>query len=301
MARTARNLGSVARTTSPRLALLAAALLASCAGAGHPAHEAYSYPIDEPGGLPAGYVLKWSDDFEGTGLPDASRWAYDTHANRTGWYNGELQYYASARSENSRVEGGRLVIEAREESAAAFPDAKSGAPQEYTSGRLVTQGKQAWTYGFVEVRARIPCGKGIWPAIWLLSAKAGAQWPRDGEIDMMEHINAEARVHFTVHTADRNHANRTQATVQRSQELCDGAFHDYQLTWSAGELKLGMDGRNYFQYRDEGLGYGQWPFNGPQYLLLNVAVGGSWPGAPDGSTQFPARMEIEHVRVYQAH
>ncbi|HYD41036.1 MAG TPA: glycoside hydrolase family 16 protein [Anaeromyxobacter sp.] len=284
-----------------RLALLGAALLAGCAGAGGgKGVEPYSYSIDEAGGLPAGYVLAWSDEFDGAGLPDASKWAYDTHANRTGWYNAELQYYANARTENSRVENGVLVIEARKESAAGFADAKSGAPQEYTSARLVTQGKQSWTYGFFEVRARIPCGKGIWPAIWLLSAKPDMRWPRDGEIDMMEHVNSEDRVHFTVHTADRNHAIQTQASVERSLELCDGAFHDYQLTWTAGEIKLGMDGRNYFQYRDEGLGYGQWPFNGPQYLLLNIAVGGSWPGAPDGSTQFPARMEVEHVRVYRA-
>lgn len=283
------------------LALLGAALLASCAGAGGgKGVEPYGYSIDEAGGLPAGWVLAWSDEFDGTGLPDASKWAYDTHANRTGWYNAELQYYANARTENSRLEDGRLVIEARKESAAGFPDAKSGAPQEYTSARLVTQGKQTWTYGFIEVRAKLPCGKGIWPAIWLLSAKANMQWPLDGEIDMMEHVNAEDRVHFSVHTGDRNHTKGTQATVQRSVALCDGAFHDYQLTWTAGELKLGMDGRNYFQYRDEGAGYGQWPFGGPQYLLLNVAVGGSWPGAPDSTTQFPAQMEVEHVRVYRA-
>lgn len=307
MARPVRTVSAPAR--SARLgfsASLAAAFLAGCAGAGGAGGggggeaEPYAYPIDEPGGLPPGVVLKWSDEFDGTGLPDASKWAYDTHANRTGWYNGELQYYANARPENSRLEGGRLVIEARRESAGGFADARSGAPQEYTSARLVTQGRQSWTYGFFEVRARISCGKGIWPAIWLLSAKPGAQWPRDGEIDVLEHVNEEDRVHFSVHTQDRNHTRGTQATVARSLEMCDGAFHDYQLTWTADSIKIGMDGRNSFQYRDEGLGYGQWPFDGPQYLLLNIAVGGSWPGAPDASTPFPARMEVEHVRVYQA-
>lgn len=282
------------------LAWLAAGLLAACGAGGGAARGSYAYAIDEPGGKPEGWVEVWSDEFDGTGLPDADRWAYDTHANRLGWYNGELQYYASARTENSRVEDGRLVIEARKESAEDFPDSRSVDPQEYTSARLITQGKQSWTYGFFEVRARIPCGKGIWPAVWLLAAKPGAQWPRDGEIDMLEHVNDEDRVHFTVHTADRNHTLGTQATVTRQAPVCDGAFHDYQLTWTAGELKLGMDGRNYFQYRDEGLGYGQWPFDGPQYLLLNIAVGGSWPGAPDSTTPFPARMEVEHVRVYQA-
>ncbi len=125
------------------------------------------------------------------------------------------------------------------------------------------------------------------------------QWPDDGEIDMMEHVNTEARTNFSVHTRDRNHVRKTQATVERSLEMCDGAFHDYQLTWTPQSLKLGMDGRNYLQYRNEGLGYGQWPFDGPQYLLLNVAVGGNWPGAPDQTTHFPQEMLVDYVRVYQ--
>jgi beta-glucanase (GH16 family) len=280
-------------------ALLAAASLTACSThAPGISSGPTSYAIDEPGGMPVGYALVWSDEFDKNGLPDSSKWGYDVHANATGWYNKELQYYALARKENSRVENGMLIIEARKESAEAFPDSK-GLPQEYTSARLVTNDKASWKYGFFEVRAKVPCGQGLWPAIWTLADVPVLRWPLDGEIDLMEHVNDGAEIHFAVHTAAHNHAQNTQASNTNYVVVCDGSFHLYQLTWTADEIKIGMDGRNYLRYRNEGKGIEQWPFNEPQYMLLNVAVGGSWPGSPNDSTVFPARMEVDYVRIYQ--
>ncbi len=289
-------------------ALLAIALLGACAdsssdinsssggssGGNTPAFEA----IDEMGGMPVGYSLVWNDDFNtsGTLLPDATKWGYDTHANPTGWYNNELQYYANARLQNSRVENGALVIEAHLESTSGFAD-NNGQP--YTSARLVTQGRASWTYGFIEVRAKIPCGQGSWPAIWMLADVPNLQWPLDGEIDIMEHVNDTDDIQFSVHTQQHNHAQGTQATHQNQIVVCDNSFHRYQLTWTSDQILIGMNDRNYLRYTNQGNGKSQWPFYGPQYLLLNIAVGGDWPGAPDASTVFPMRMEVDFVRVYQ--
>ncbi|HEX4847373.1 MAG TPA: glycoside hydrolase family 16 protein, partial [Novosphingobium sp.] len=152
---------------------LAAALAAAAATAqpaatpAAPAAQPAKPAATEPHRQPKGYVLVFADEFDGTGLPDPAKWAYDTHRNQQGWYNQEKQYYSAARSENSRLENGRLVIEARAETLdrARFPD---WGGQSYTSARLFTQGRAAWTYGFFEIRAKLPCGVGTWPAIWML-------------------------------------------------------------------------------------------------------------------------------------
>ena len=141
-------------------------LMAGCAGRPATAPGPGPASIDEPGGLPAGYQLVWADEFEGGPLPAPARWAYDTHRNRQGWYNDEQQYYAAERADNARVEGGRLVITARRENTAAFAD---GGGQGYTSARLFTKGRASWTYGFFEIRAKLPCGRGTWPAVWTLA------------------------------------------------------------------------------------------------------------------------------------
>jgi beta-glucanase (GH16 family) len=208
-----------------------------------------------------------------------------------------MQYYALQRKENSRVENGKLIIEARHESAEDFEDSMM---QEYTSARLITRGRVSWTYGYFEIRAKIPCGQGLWPAIWMLGESADRRWPRNGEIDIMEHINSESGVHFSFHTDAHNHVARTQVTTTRNETLCDGSFHTYQVHWTPKEVKIGMDGSYDLTYPNEGKGIEQWPFESPQYLILNVAVGGDWPGKPNESTVFPARMEVDYVRVYQA-
>ena len=245
-----------------------------------------------------GYRLVWSDEFETPGLPDPANWAYDTHANATGWYNNELQYYAADRPENARVEDGKLIIEARREALDTLPD---HGGQTYSSARLVTAGLHSWTYGFFEVRAKIPCGKGTWPAIWMLSENA-TDWPLDGEIDIMEHVGHDKGViHGTVHTEAFNHTRGTQRGGQkRVRDACE-AFHDYQVLWTPETIRFGIDGGGYHEFRNDGSGdVERWPFDKPFHLILNIAVGGDWGGAEGVSERsFPARMEIEHVRVWQ--
>jgi len=169
--------------------------------------------ISETGGIPSGFRLAWSDEFDVAGLPDAARWSYDTERNSAGWYNNELQYYADARSENSRIENGMLTITARREdlSAAGLSD---WSGQRYSSARLITRDTATWTYGFVEVRAKLPCGRGSWPAIWMLSKPPQTRWPDDGEIDIMEHVGFDAGViHGTVHTGAFNGARGNQKSA----------------------------------------------------------------------------------------
>ena len=147
--------------------------------------------------IPAGYQQVWADEFDAEGLPDPSKWAYDTGMNKAGWHNRELQYYAGPRADNAVVKGGRLVITARKE---ALADATDWGGQRYTASRLITLGKRDWTYGFFEIRAKLPCGKGSWPAIWMLNSQG--VWPAGGELDIMEHVGREqGRVFSTVHTA----------------------------------------------------------------------------------------------------
>ena len=142
-------------------------------------------PAAQPAALsvPAGYTLVWSDDFNVPGAPDAAKWSFDTERNKAGWHNHELQYYSRDRTENAEVRDGKLVITARKEALASAAD---WGRQRYTSARLLTRGKAAWTYGFFEIRAKLPCGKGTWPAIWLLGSQGG--WPAGGELDIAEHI-----------------------------------------------------------------------------------------------------------------
>lgn len=246
----------------------------------------------------AGWTLAWSDEFSVDGLPDASKWDYDTERNAVGWFNNELQYYARERPDNARVEGGRLIITARKESLPTAPDYGG---QQYTSARLVTRGKADWTYGFIEVRAKLPCGQGTWPAIWMLGS--GGRWPDDGEIDILEQGGQDkTRVLGTVHTRAYNYFNGSLGVGRgASAPLPDAcsAFHNYQLTWSAQRIELGVDGAVYMVFDNPGTGdRARWPFDRPQYLILNLAIGGDLGGPVDPAftTQ---QMEVDYVRVYR--
>lgn len=283
-----RRLGALALTL---MSTLAACSTAQTGNGPRPA------AIDEAGGMPAGYKLVWADEFETGPLPDPSKWAYDTHRNSAGWYNNERQYYAANRAENARVENGRLVITARKEDATPFPD---GGGQEYTSARLFTKDRQSWTYGFFEIRAKLPCGLGTWPAIWTLADSGG--WPDGGEIDIMEHVGFEQGVvHGSVHTRAYHHAINTHRTNKVTRaDVCE-QFHRYQLTWTPERITIGIDDRNYFSFRNDGSGdRAKWPFDRPQHLLLNIAVGGDWGGQRGVNPKaFPVSMEVDYVRVYQ--
>ena len=249
-------------------------------------------PASVPMAVPAGYTLAWSDDFSGEGGPDATKWSYDTGRNREGWHNRERQYYSRDRTQNAEQRDGRLVITARKETLSSAAD---WGRQRYTSARLITRGKAEWTYGFFEIRARLACGKGTWPAIWMLGSQG--DWPAGGELDIMEHIGHQpGRVFSTVHSAGGSGGSGAGAATQ-VPDACT-AFHDYQMHWTRQGIRFGIDGVEHFEYLNPGTGSVRWPFDAPQFLILNIAIGGDLGGQIDDSI-FPVSMEVEHVRVHQ--
>jgi licheninase len=243
--------------------------------------------------------LVWRDEFGGRAL-DLRKWRYDTAFNKHGWFNKERQYYSAGRPQNIRVAGGRLTIEARQErlDPARYPD---WGGQDYTSARIVSKGA-GWTYGFYEIRARLPCARGAWPAIWMLPV-AMRKWPDDGEIDIMEQVGAEPNVIYsTLHTGLFNHVLKTQRSAQKLVPTSCTAFHIYQLDWRPEVITIGVDGRGILRVRnDQPGGKGAWPFNVPFDLILNLAIGGDWAGAKGiDDAAMPQRMEVDYVRVWQS-
>ena len=238
-----------------------------------------------------GWNLVWSDEFSQSdgSKPDSAKWSYDIGG--TGWGNNELQYYTD-RTENARIEGGNLVIEAR---------AENFGGRNHTSARLLTRNKASWTYGRMEARIRIPRWKGIWPAFWMLGANIGSvNWPNCGEIDIMENIGSlPSTLYGTVHGPGYSGAGGISGnTVLAGAALADD-FHVYAVEWEENRIRWFLDGQAYFTVTPASLPNGsQWVFNQPQFILLNLAVGGNWPGNPDGNTTFPQRMTIDYVRVY---
>ncbi len=242
--------------------------------------------------MPAGYQLVWADEFEKDGLVDENNWVYDTEANRTGWYNNEKQYYSSRRAENANVEGGILKLTARKE---ALTSATDYGGQAYTSARLITRGKREFTLGYIEVRAKMPCGLGSWPAIWMLGTSAG--WPDGGEIDIMEHVGKEpTRIIGTVHNRSTagTWGNGNQITIPTA---CSD-FNLYQIEWTADKIDWFVNGTKFHTYTNAKTGNAQWPFDKPFFLLLNLAVGGDLGGPVDDSI-FPNTYEVDYVRIYQ--
>ena len=249
---------------------------------------------------PPGYHLVWRDEFAVPGDPDPRRWAYDTAFNKRGWHNGEKQYYSARRKRNARVEAGRLIVEALADGPTLRSRTDYGN-QAFSSARLVTRGKAQWTYGYFEVRAKLPCGRGVWPAIWTLSAREPMRWPLDGEIDIMEHVGHEAGVvHQSVHTGAYNHQKNTHKTAQTKVADACGAFHLYQLHWTPDAIRMGINGVETFRFNKPSSDRAEWQFDGPHYLLLNIAVGGTWGGAKGiDDAAFPTRMEVDYVRIWQ--
>lgn len=250
----------------------------------------------------SGYRLVFSDEFERDGLPDPAKWNYAVRANTTGWHNHELQYYSARRLSNARVENGSLIIEARNErlDPRAYPD---WGGQNFSSARLNTRGRASWLFGYVEVRARVSCVRGTWPAIWMLPADERAPWPAAGEIDIMEHVGAEPRVvRQTVQDLTHNFVEGTQWTAATGVSDACGRFHVYRMWWGARRIRFGIDDKLTLTVdRPSGPASKSWPFDDQRFvLIINLAVGGDW-GASAGvdSGSFPARMEVDYVRVYQ--
>jgi len=238
-------------------------------------------------------TLVWSDEFDNAGLPDASKWSYDTDGNASGWGNNEKQYYTSGRLLNSEVKGGLLYINAIREDYQGF---------KYTSARLVTRQKGDWLYGRIEVKAKLPDGRGMWPAIWMLPTDwAYGGWPKSGEIDIMENVGYDPYVIVaSAHTESYNHVIGTQKNNKMTVADCYTNFHVYALEWEATEYRVYVDNTLYFTFKNEGTGPKVWPFDKRFHLLLNVAVGGNWGGAQGiDDTIFPRTMIVDYVRVYQ--
>ncbi|MGA2867466.1 MAG: glycoside hydrolase family 16 protein [Verrucomicrobiota bacterium] len=255
----------------------------------------------------AQWKLVWSDEFDRAGLPDPAKWGYETGFVR----NNEAQYYTRQRSENARVENGMLIIEARREQFKNPDEAAEAKGQgqsrrrresaEYTSASLTTRGKAGWTYGRVEVRAKLPKGRGTWPAIWMLGTNREAGWPACGEIDIMEEVGYEPGIiQAHIHTAKYNHVKHTSKGAQITVPDASEAFHVYAVEWDKDQMDFYVDSQKYFSYRNEGTGAEAWPFDKEQYLILNLAIGGAWGGAKGiDESIFPQRYYIDYVRVYQ--
>ncbi|MCW5966571.1 MAG: glycoside hydrolase family 16 protein [Bryobacterales bacterium] len=234
----------------------------------------------------------WSDEFSGPArsAPDPSKWVHDLGA--TGWGNAELQNYTDSR-ENSFLDGkGHLIIRA----------IKTGDMQ-FTSARLKTSGKYAVRYGRIEARMKLPFGQGIWPAFWMLGNQFPSQdWPQCGEIDIMEHIGKEpSTIYGTIHGPGYSGSSGMPGKYasKDGKPFSDG-FHVYGVDWREGEIRFLVDGNEFSRVRRQDIPAGkQWVFDEPFFLLLNLAVGGRWPGYPDATSNFPQDLTVDWVRVYQ--
>ena len=246
----------------------------------------------------AGWRLVWSDEFDYTGLPDPKKWDYEEGFVR----NNEAQYYTRARKENARVENGMLVIEGRKEKF-PVPQARSGGKgrqvADYTAASLITLNKAEWKFGRIEVRATLPQGRGVWPAIWMLGSNIRqVGWPACGESDIMEFVgHTPGFVHATVHfRKDGKHASSgNKLAVEKPW----GGFHVYAMEWFPDRMDFYFDDQKYHTFPiSQADDKNDNPFRKPQYLLINLALGGSWGGQIDDSI-FPQKFLVDYVRVYQ--
>jgi beta-glucanase (GH16 family) len=242
---------------------------------------------------PPGWELVWSDEFDGESV-DRSKWEFEVNANGGG--NRELQYYVT---NNVRVQDGLLTIEARQERYAG----REGT-REYTSSRIRTRRKGDWLNGRFDIRAKLPQGKGIWPAIWMLPTdERYGGWPHSGEIDIMELLGHEPKkVHGTLHYTDerRRHASKGKDLALRDGSFAED-FHVFRLDWEPLSMRWYVNDESFYTATNwqSGINAFPAPFDQRFHLLLNVAVGGNWPGNPDATTKFPQAMVVDYVRVYR--
>lgn len=253
--------------------LVLAFLFASCATA----------PTEQPT-----WHLTWSDEFDHDGLPDPSHWDYEDGKIR----NGEAQFY-TREARNARIENGHLILEAHRQ------DHDGSA---YTAASLHTKGKASFSFSRVEVRAKLPHGRGVWPAIWMLGNDwPAAHWPACGEIDILEFVGFEPGVvHSNVHSDGYNHMRGNGRGTRIPLADASETFHTYAVEWDRERMVFSIDGGPTFAVDNDHTGAASWPFDGPFFLLLNFAVGGSWGGQKGiDESVFPQRFEIDWVRVYE--
>ena len=234
-----------------------------------------------------GWNLVWHDEFDGPVL-DPTNWTFDRGG--SGWGNQELQAYTDL-PQNVRVENGMLVIEAREEPELV------GA-RHHSSARIKTQGLHAWQYGRIEARIKLPYGQGIWPAFWMLGDNMRG-WPASGEIDILEFIGREPdRIYATVHAPGYSGGEGVGSHILVPAESLRNDFHVYAIEWEENEIRWYFDDQQYFKLTPQDVP-DAWIFDHPFFIILNLAVGGRWPGYPDETTVFPQFLYVDHVRVYQ--
>ena len=246
------------------------------------------------------WELLWSDEFNDEEL-DLTKWNKLNW--KPGWVNNELQAYTD-RDTNIFLENGHLVLQGNIEPGYSGTDyVGNNYVADYTSGRVNTDDKFSTTYGRFDIKAKLPAGKGSWPAIWMLGESISSiGWPQCGEIDIMEHVGYDqGLVHGSIHTQDYNHMYGTQKSGSKYVDDVTDAFHVYSLEWSPFYLRYLIDNEPFFfVYNDSNGDFGKWPFNDPHYLILNLAIGGDWGGVQGVSASaFPMKMYIDYVRVYK--
>ena len=272
-------------------ALLSAATAATIALAAPPPQEK---PVGKEKAAREGWKLAWADEFDYTGLPDPAKWDYEAGYIR----NNEAQYYTRARKENAWVEGGVLTLTGRREKF-AIPrgrGSKGKTEADYTAASLTTRGKVSWTYGRIEVLAKLPKGRGVWPAFWTLGTTG--DWPRNGEVDIMEYVGKEPHsIHSNCHYSISGRLTSSGGTVKLDNPWDD--FHVYAMEWNSERMDFFCDQNKYFTFNvskaDEN---GANPYRKPQYLILNLALGGDY-GEPIDDSILPQKFVIGYVRVYQ--
>jgi beta-glucanase (GH16 family) len=237
-------------------------------------------------------TLEWSDEFDGNSL-DLSNWTYELgdgcDKGICGWGNEELQEYTDS-EDNVFIENGKLVIKATEKTSCGC----------YASGRIITQDKQEFTFGRIDIRAKLPEGQGLWPAIWMLGANINeVGWPACGELDIMEYLGHQPHVvHGTIHYDDNGYKTTKGAYGLDVSESFGDKFHVFSILWDRNKITWLMDYIPYKTVSKDEIG-DAYPFNNPQFFIFNVAVGGRWPGYPDETTSFPQQMEIDYIRIFK--
>ena len=242
------------------------------------------------------WKMVWSDEFDGQGLPDSTKWTFDI--GNWGWGNNELQYYTDKKVENARMEGGNLIIEARKDD--------NGLP--WSSARLTTRGKVSFIYGKIEFRAKVPASRGSWSAGWLLGDKYVDEisWPYCGEIDVLENVGFEldgktgnGKTHASIHCGAYYFKLNNQPTSITEVENMNNSFHEYTIEWLPSGMIIYIDGKKYFDYHDTSNDL-TWPFNKAQNIILNLAIGGGWGGAKGlDPVMTSQQFIIDYVRVYE--
>ncbi len=232
----------------------------------------------------------WADEFNYTGLPESGKWDYDL--GKSGWGNNEKQNYTNSIN-NASVGNGVLTITARKENSDGM---------DYSSARLVSRNKLDVLYGRIEIKAKIPSGRGTWPALWMLPTDFSyGGWPKSGEIDIMEHVGYDQNVvHFSVHTEAYYHSIGTQKSNKKTIPTASTAFHLYRVDWTPYAVRGYFDDEKVFEFVNEGTGYKVWPFDKRFHVLMNVTVGGDWGGAQGiDDSIFPRSMEVDYIRYYK--